>query len=75
MVSIYSHTHTHSKLTSLSEVKIDFELLESKKIIENIINKQIDSICFPQGIFNKKEYSYFFNYYKLIYITVVVQYK
>ena len=54
LVSIYSHTHTHSKLTSLSDVKIDFELLESKKIIENITNKQIDSICFPQGIFNKK---------------------
>tara|TARA_B100000900_G_scaffold416180_1_gene449763 strand:- start:414 stop:1136 length:723 start_codon:yes stop_codon:yes gene_type:complete len=54
LVNISSHTHTHSKLTSLSDDEIEFELFESKKILENIINQPIDAICFPLGLFNKQ---------------------
>lgn len=54
LVNISSHTHTHSVLSNLTDNKIEFELYESKKILENIINKPIDSICFPLGLFNKR---------------------
>ena len=41
-------------LNKISESEIVIELETSKKLHENILNKQINSLCFPGGKFNKK---------------------
>ena len=38
----------------ISESEIKLELETSKKLLEDILNKQINSLCFPEGKFNKK---------------------
>ena len=53
-ITIASHTHKHSSLNKISESEIVIELETSKKLLENILNKQINSLCFPEGKFNKK---------------------
>lgn len=53
-ITISSHTHKHSILNKISESEIEIELETSKKILENTLNRQINSLCFPEGTFNKK---------------------
>ena len=53
-ITISSHTHKHSILNKISESEIEIELETSKKILENTLNRQINSLCFPEGKFNKK---------------------
>lgn len=52
--SIGSHGLTHKKLTSLNKKEQLYELLESKKIIEDCIGKEIHFIAFPEGRFNRR---------------------
>ena len=51
-IEIGSHTATHPDLTKLSFNKINKELSDSKKCIEDIIKKPINSISFPFGSWN-----------------------
>ena len=53
-ITISSHTHKHRILNKISEVEIEIELETSKKLLESLINTQINSLCFPEGKFNKK---------------------
>jgi peptidoglycan/xylan/chitin deacetylase (PgdA/CDA1 family) len=53
-ITISSHTHKHSILNKISVSETKIELETSKKLLENILNKQINSLCFPEGKFNKK---------------------
>jgi len=53
-ITISSHTHKHSILNRISKSEIEFELKTSKKIIEKILGKKINSLCFPEGKFNNK---------------------
>lgn len=53
-IEIGSHTKTHPYLPYLSEEKILAELSDSKKELEDIIGKEISSLSFPFGGFNKK---------------------
>ena len=52
-IKISSHTHHHKILNKLSEIEIVEELQKSKNYLDNLLNKTIDSICFPEGKFNK----------------------
>ncbi len=52
-LNIQSHTHNHASLNLLSHEMIRFELKKSKKILETLLDKDITSICFPRGRFNK----------------------
>jgi len=52
LINFQSHTHTHPDLPLLTEEELVFELSESKNILEKICNKDIDSICFPRGLFS-----------------------
>jgi peptidoglycan/xylan/chitin deacetylase (PgdA/CDA1 family) len=52
-IAISSHTHQHKILNQLSEIEIIEELQKSKNYLDNLLNKTIDSICFPEGKFNK----------------------
>lgn len=49
---IGSHTHSHRDLTRLPDDEISFELAESKNILEKILNKPVDEICYPFGRYN-----------------------
>ena len=53
-MTIASHTHRHIILNRVANSEIEIELLESKAILEGILGKEVDSICFPEGKFSKK---------------------
>jgi len=69
LVTIGSHSVNHVNLNELNKKELNYELKESKKFLENLINKKIDCISFPNGEFNRKVitackkagYKYFFN--------------
>ena len=46
---IGSHTLTHPNLTLLSNADLDRELRESKEILENLINKPVQTLAYPFG--------------------------
>jgi peptidoglycan/xylan/chitin deacetylase (PgdA/CDA1 family) len=53
---IGSHSLTHSLFTAeyMNEMKINFELKQSKNYLEEIIGKSVNSFCFPSGYYNKR---------------------
>ena len=46
-----SHTWSHTGLPDHSQDELIHELKDSKNWIEEHLNKQVDSLCFPQGRF------------------------
>ncbi len=52
-----SHTHTHFCLEYLEKQTLKEELLQSKKIIENITEKKVISLAFPDGSYNMETLS------------------
>lgn len=54
LIEFGSHTHLHYNLEHLTKSECEFELRESKKIIEDCIGKQINSLAFPDGSYNKE---------------------
>lgn len=46
---IGSHTMTHPLLPQCNDSELEFELFESKNILEHRVNKTIDSFCYPNG--------------------------
>jgi len=66
-----SHTCSHRDLTSLNSEELIFELAESKRKLSIILNKEIDSICYPMGFYNGSILSLSFSLgYKYIYLSV-----
>ena len=53
-MEIGSHTYSHQDLTKISAVSLEKELLDSKKILEEITKKPIDFLCYPSGRFNEQ---------------------
>lgn len=53
-MEILSHSLTHPILTKLSSLQIDFELSESKKILESKLSKKIDTFVFPYGNYSNE---------------------
>lgn len=52
LVKFSSHTHTHKKLSDCDTNTIVDELVRSKRILEDICKTNIDSICYPYGLFS-----------------------
>lgn len=52
LIHFGSHTHTHPNLDAISSEEVEFELITSKKILEEITQKDINSIAFPDGAYN-----------------------
>ncbi len=48
-----SHTVHHYDLTSLVPDVLDFELVESKRVLEQILGDEIDSLAYPAGAYNQ----------------------
>ncbi|MCH8978259.1 MAG: polysaccharide deacetylase family protein [Armatimonadetes bacterium] len=48
-----SHTVHHYDLTSLDPDVLDFELVESKLVLEGVLGEEIDSLAYPAGAYNR----------------------
>lgn len=64
LVSIGSHTETHATLTNLSTEKLDYEFRESKQNLEQLIGKEVKTICYPTGAYNNRVLEYAAKYYE-----------
>lgn len=51
-----SHTWSHSWLPSCDDEKLERELVDSKKWIEDLIGGQVRQLCFPRGLFSRRVY-------------------
>lgn len=52
-VKIESHTATHPILTNISPDDLDFELKTSRKRLEEMLNREVQNFCYPNGSFNE----------------------
>lgn len=52
-VRIESHTVTHPILTNVSAKDLDFELANSKKRLEEVLNREAENFCYPNGSLNE----------------------
>lgn len=53
LVDFYSHTTTHRKCAELSEEELTKELNDSKRIIEERLNRPCPYLCWPKGSYNE----------------------
>ena len=61
-VEIASHSHSHVNLTA-PDVDLEKEVLGSKKILENRLNKPISTFVYPYGAFSPKLQGYVSQHY------------
>lgn len=54
-ISFGSHSHKHTILKGLPTDQIEFELRESKQIIEERLQTKVDSFCYPNARYNGNE--------------------
>lgn len=47
------HAWSHKDLTSFTKQELVRELCESKKVLEEILEREVDEICFPIGYFSQ----------------------
>jgi peptidoglycan/xylan/chitin deacetylase (PgdA/CDA1 family) len=53
-LQVASHTLTHQHLTTLSDADLDWELSESKRLLELQLNTPIDTIFYPYGEYDAR---------------------
>lgn len=70
LINIQSHTYNHPILTNVSDDKLDFELMESKLFLSNLLEKNIDIFSYPNGSFGEREENVARKYYSCAYTTV-----
>jgi peptidoglycan/xylan/chitin deacetylase (PgdA/CDA1 family) len=54
IVKVGSHSITHKRLSQLDPKEAHEELVESKKILENILGKSVELFAFPYGDYNEE---------------------
>lgn len=54
-INFGSHTHNHTILKGLHFDQIEQELMQSKSLIADKLQVEVDSFCYPNGRYNKKE--------------------
>lgn len=54
LVEFGSHTVWHPKLTKATSEEIDSELYDSKEFLEKLLNKQINILAYPFGLYNEE---------------------
>lgn len=52
-VRIESHTVRHPILTGIEPEKLDFELKNSKKRLEEVLERRVENFCYPNGSYNE----------------------
>ena len=53
-VAIESHTVAHPILTNVSDERLRFELIESKRRLSEILGREANLFCYPNGGFNER---------------------
>lgn len=48
------HSMSHADLTSCSDDELYQEIVVAKKVLADILNNDVDSLCFPKGLFSDK---------------------
>lgn len=64
LIMIGSHTLTHPILTTLSQTEIDSELRESRRCLEQKLDRTIDFFCYPNGAYDARVYEAVKNNYR-----------
>ena len=54
LIKVGSHSITHKRLSQLDPKEAHEELVESKKILENILGKRVDLFALPYGDYNEE---------------------
>ena len=52
-LKIESHTVTHPILTNITQTQLDFELQTSKKRLESVLDRKVETFCYPNGTLNE----------------------
>ena len=53
-ISFGSHSYSHKRLDVFNNKELEHEFIKSKQIIQSLTNQEVNSFCFPLGIFNDK---------------------
>lgn len=53
-VDFGAHTINHFKLTEISDSEAEYQIVHSKRNLENILGKKIQSFSYPHGLYNEK---------------------
>ncbi|MEA4832248.1 MAG: polysaccharide deacetylase family protein [Oscillospiraceae bacterium] len=69
LVSIQSHGLTHSSLVGLSREKLEYELSESKELIESITCMPVTALCYPYGAYDDSVKAAAARYYTAAFTT------
>ncbi len=56
LVTVGSHTLSHPILTTLSGDEIELEILESRRCLEQRLQRTVDFFCYPNGAYDKRAY-------------------
>lgn len=49
LASFQSHSLSHTACSAMSDVELNFEMLNSKKIIQDFTQKEVTGFCYPYG--------------------------
>jgi len=56
LITVGSHTLSHPILTTLSAEEIESEILESRRCLEQRLQRKVDFFCYPNGAYDKRAY-------------------
>jgi peptidoglycan/xylan/chitin deacetylase (PgdA/CDA1 family) len=54
LISIGSHSATHPILTNLTDEDIESEMAESRRMLEEKLQRQVDIFCYPNGAYDSR---------------------
>jgi peptidoglycan/xylan/chitin deacetylase (PgdA/CDA1 family) len=56
LITVGSHTLSHPILTTLNAQEIEWEILESRKCLEQRLQHRVDFFCYPNGAYDQRAY-------------------
>jgi len=56
LITVGSHTLSHPILTKLSGQEIESEILESRRCLEQRLERKIEFFCYPNGAYDRRAY-------------------
>jgi len=56
LITVGSHTLSHPILTKLSGQEIEVEILESRRCLEQRLERKVDLFCYPNGAYDRRAY-------------------
>jgi peptidoglycan/xylan/chitin deacetylase (PgdA/CDA1 family) len=54
LIGIGSHSDTHPILTSLADAELEREMAESRRRLEQQLQRPVDTFCYPNGIYDAR---------------------